>query len=227
MAKVEAVRAGDLDDYFATARRFDQDAALEAHASAKRAWRIAGGAAVLTGLSLVAVACLAPLKSVEPFVIRVDNTTGIVDVVSAITGPNTYSDATTKYFAGLYVRARDGFAASEAEANFRTVALMSLPAEQRRFQELYRGSNPQSPQVLYGKTALVRITISSVSMLDRNVASVRYLKTVLRGDETTTTHWIATLAFSYSGDAMSAADRMINPLGFLVSDFKADAEAIP
>ncbi len=227
MSKAEAVRAGDLDHYFATARRFDQDASIEAYASAKRAWRIAGGASVLTGLSLVVVACLAPLKSVEPFVIRVDNTTGIVDVVSAITGPSTYNDATTKYFAGLYVRAREGFAASEAESNFRTVALMSVAAEQRRFQELYRGSNPQSPQVLYGKTALVRITISSVSMLDRNVASVRYLKTVLRGDETTTTHWIATLTFSYSSESMSAADRMINPLGFLVSDFKADAEAIP
>lgn len=227
MSKAEAVRTSDLDQYFATARRFDQDAALEAYASAKRAWRIAGGASVLTGLSLVAVACLAPLKSVEPFVIRVDNTTGIVDVVSAITGPSTYNDATTKYFAGLYVRAREAFAASEAESNFRTVALMSVAAEQRRFQELYRGSNPQSPQVLFGKTALVRITISSVSMLDRNVASVRYLKTVLRGDETTTTHWIATLTFSYSSETMSAADRQINPLGFLVSDFKADAEAIP
>ena len=227
MGKPEGVTAGDLDDYFATARRFDQDAALEAYASAKRAWRIAGGASILTALSIIAIACLAPLKSVEPFVIRVDNATGIVDVVSAITGPNTYAVATTKYFAGLYVRAREGFAASEAEANFRSVALMSIPAEQRRFQENYRGSNPQSPQVLYGKTAIVRVTISSVSMLDHNVASVRYLKTVLRGDDTQTSHWIATLTFSYSSAAMSAADRMINPLGFLVSDFKADAEAIP
>ena len=227
MSKPEGVAAGDLDTYFATARRFDQDASLEAYASAKRAWRIAGGASVLTALSIIAIACLAPLKSVEPFVIRVDNTTGIVDVVSAITGPNTYADATTKYFAGLYVRAREGFSASEAEANFRSVALMSVPAEQRRFQESYRGSNPQSPQVLYGKSATVRVTISSVSMLDHNVASVRYLKTVLRGDDTQTSHWIATLTFSYSSAAMSAADRMINPLGFLVSDFKADAEAIP
>ncbi|NOT72561.1 MAG: virB8 family protein [Hyphomicrobium sp.] len=227
MGKADPVRAGDLDDYFATARRFDQDAALEAHASARRAWRVAGGASVLTVLSLIAVACLAPLKSVEPFVIRVDNTTGIVDVVSAITGPNTYTEATTKYFAGLYVRAREGFAASEAETNFRTVALMSVPAEQRRFQELYRGSNPQSPQVLYGKSASVRITISSVSILDRNVASVRYLKTVLRGEDTQISHWIATLTFTYSNGSMTAADRQVNPLGFLVGDFKADAEAIP
>lgn len=182
---------------------------------------------MLTALSLIAVAGLAPLKSVEPFVIRVDNTTGIVDVVSAISGPATYADATTKYFAGLYVRAREGFTASEAESNFRTIALMSGPAEQRRFQELYRGSNPQSPQVLFGKSALVRITILSVSMLDRTIASVRYLKTIIRGDETTATHWIATLTFSYSSEAMPAADRQINPLGFLVSEFKADAEAMP
>lgn len=227
MGNPNAVTADDLDEYFATARRFDQDAMLSAHASAKRAWRIATGACLLTSLSLVAVACLAPLKSVEPFVIRVDNTTGVVDVVSAITGPNTYTEATSKYFAGLYVRAREGFSASEAEINFRTVALMSVPAEQRRFQETYRGSNPQSPQVIYGKTALVRITVLSVSMLDEQVASVRYLKTVLRGDDTQTSHWIATLTFGYASDAMSASDRMINPLGFLVSDFKADAEAVP
>ena len=47
------------------------------------------------------------------------------------------------------------------------------------------------------------------------------------GDDSQTSHWIATLTFSYSNESMSAADRQVNPLGFLVSDFKADAEAIP
>ena len=56
MGKAEAASAGDLDHYFATARRFDQDAALEAYATAKRAWRIAGGASVLTCLSPGAIA---------------------------------------------------------------------------------------------------------------------------------------------------------------------------
>ncbi len=57
---------------------------------------------------------------------RVDNSTGIVDVVSALTSTaGTYDEAVTKYFAAKYVRAREGYVWSEAEENFRAVALLS------------------------------------------------------------------------------------------------------
>ena len=74
-----------LKDYFERARRFDQDRLLTAYRSTRTAWSVAAVSAVLAACSVVAVAALAPLKSVEPFVIRVDNATGIVDVVSALT----------------------------------------------------------------------------------------------------------------------------------------------
>ena len=74
-----------LKDYFERARRFDQDRLLTAYRSTRTAWIVAGVSGVLAACSALAVAALAPLKSVEPFVIRVDNATGIVDVVSALT----------------------------------------------------------------------------------------------------------------------------------------------
>ena len=43
-------------------------------------------ATLLTVLALVAVAGLTPMKTVEPFVIRVDNSTGVVDVVPVLKG---------------------------------------------------------------------------------------------------------------------------------------------
>jgi type IV secretion system protein VirB8 len=68
----------ELKAYLDNARRWEQDLLLSAHRSRRTAWVIAGGACVLAVASLSAVAALAPLKTVEPFVIRVDNATGIV-----------------------------------------------------------------------------------------------------------------------------------------------------
>ena len=115
---------------------------------------------------------------------------------------------------------------SEAEENFRTIALLSTQPEQARFAALYRGSNPESPQNTYGRNATSRINIASISLINSKVVSVRYMRTVTRGEDVRTTHWVATLTFSYVNAPMSSTDRLVNPLGFAVSDYRADPEAI-
>ncbi|UXN57770.1 virB8 family protein [Phyllobacterium zundukense] len=221
------VTTDSLKSYFERARRFDQDRLIQVERSARIAWSVAIAASVLAAVSIVAIVGLTPLKSVEPFVVRVDNSTGIVDVVSALTSTaGTYDEAVTKYFAAKYVRAREGYVWSEAEENFRTVALLSTQPEQTRFAGHYRGSNPDSPQNIYGRAVTARINIVSISLINTKVASVRYMRTVTRGDEVKTTHWVATLTFSYANAPMSSTDRLINPLGFVVGDYRADPEAI-
>ena len=221
------VSGDELRAYFDKARRFDQDRMIQVERSARIAWVIAIVAAILAGASIFAIAGLTPLKTVEPFVVRVDNSTGIVDVVSALTSTaGTYDEAVTKYFAAKYVRAREGYVWSEAEENFRTVALLSTQQEQARFSALYRGSNPESPQNTYGRSATARISIASISLINPHVVSVRYMRTITRGEEVRTTHWIATLTFSYANAPMSSTDRLVNPLGFAVSEYRADPEAI-
>ncbi len=221
------VTTDSLKDYFDKARRFDQDRMIQMERSARIAWFVATGAGILAATSIVAIAGLTPLKTVEPFVVRVDNSTGIVDVVSALTSTaGTYDEAVTKYFAARYVRAREGYVWSEAEENFRTVSLLSAAPEQTRFAAIYRGGNPDSPQNIYGRGATSRINIVSISLINAHVLSVRYMRTITRGDETHTTHWVATLTFSYVNAPMSSTDRLINPLGFAVSDYRSDPEAI-
>ncbi|NKL20231.1 virB8 family protein [Rhizobium leguminosarum] len=221
------VTTDNLKGYFDKARRFDQDRLIQVERSARIAWFIAIAASVLAATSIFAIAGLTPLKTVEPFVVRVDNSTGIVDVVSALTSTaGTYDEAVTKYFAAKYVRSREAYVWSEAEENFRTVALLSTQPEQTRFATVYRGSNPDSPQNIYGRGATSRINIVSISLINANVASVRYIRTITRGEDVRTTHWVATLTFSYVNAPMSSTDRLINPLGFAVSEYRADPEAI-
>ncbi|MBW9064613.1 virB8 family protein [Rhizobium herbae] len=221
------VSTDDLKSYFEKTRRFDQDRLLQVERSNRIAWSIAIGASIIAGASIFAIAGLTPLKTVEPFVIRVDNSTGIVDVVSALTSTaGTYDEAVTKYFAAKYVRAREGYVWSEAEENFRSIALLSTQAEQTRFAALYRGSNPESPQNIYGRGATAKVNIASISLINRNVVSVRYMRTITRGDDVRTTHLVATLTFTYANVPMSSTDRLVNPLGFAVSEYRADPEAV-
>ena len=216
-----------LKEYFERARRFDQDRLLTAYRSTRTAWSVAAVSAVLAVCGVVAVAALAPLKSVEPFVIRVDNATGIVDVVSALTSEaGRYDEAVTKFFAARYVRAREGYVASEAEDNFKTASLLSTQPEQARFAAIYRGGNPESPQNIYGRSATARITVKAISLINKSVVSVRYLRAVTKGEEVRTTHWVATLTFAYVNAPMSTTDRLVNPLGFVVSEYRADPEVL-
>ena len=222
------IRADELQTYFDNARRWEQDLLLSAQRSKRIAWVVAASACALAVVSVGAVAALAPLKTVEPFVIRVDNSTGIVETVAALKEtPARYDEAVTKYFLARYVRAREGFSAAEAETNFRAVSLLSAPPEQARFAAWYRGSNPESPQVLHGKFGVATVRVKAISLLSDNVASVRYLTESRKGDETRTTHWIATLTFAYVNAPMASTDRLINPLGFQVSEYRADPEALP
>jgi len=219
----------DLDAYVANARRWEQDLLLSAQRSKRLAWSVAAVSSVLTLASVLAVAALAPMKSVEPFVIRVDNMTGIVEAVSALTnGQERYDEAVTKFFLAQYVRAREGYSHIEAPHAFRTVSLLSGASEQQRFADAYRGSNPDSPQVTFGRAGLAEIRVKAISLIGPNLASVRFLRETRRGDETKVSHWIATITFAYAARAtISTADRLINPLGFQANEYRADPEVLP
>ncbi len=221
------ITSDSLKSYFDKARRFDQDRLVMVERSARTAWFIAIAASAIAVVSIFAVAALTPLKTVEPFVVRVDNSTGIVDVVSALTTTaGTYDEAVTKYFSARYVRGREGYVWSEAEENFQTISLLSAQAEQMRFSAIYRGGNPESPQNIYGRAATAKVTIKSISLISASVVSVRFLRTVTRGEEVRTTHWVSMLTYTYANAPMSSTDRLVNPLGFVVSEYRADPEAI-
>jgi type IV secretion system protein VirB8 len=140
--------------------------------------------------------------------------------------PLTYDEAVTKHFLAQYVRAREGWLAPAAEANFRQVSIMSTPAEQQRWADAFRPANPQSPQVVYGPAAEALVAIRAVSFVSDGVANVRFHRTVRRGPQLEESDWIATVAFTYTKAPMAEADRLRNPLGFQVTSYRADPEAV-
>lgn len=216
----------ELKDYFERARRFDQDRILGAERSKKIAYAVAAVASTLATLSVGAVIMLTPLKTVEPYVIRVDN--GTVDVISALKERAMASsdlDEVTKFNAARYVRARESWFPAEAAENFDEVTLMSTPTVQQRFADFYNSDATAAPRTLF-RNATAEISVRSISLTGKNVVTVRYVRTVRQGEGAVKTYWIASMTYEYSDEPIATSDRLVNPLGFLVSEYHADLEAV-
>ncbi|RAK52771.1 virB8 family protein [Phenylobacterium deserti] len=223
------VTPSGLQAYLAEAESWDHDRWRAAERSRRRAWAAAAGAAGLAGCCALALAALAPLKTVEPYVVRVDRTSGAVEVLTGLSGRRDMpvEEAVTKSFLATYVRARESWLAPAAEANFRQVAVMSAPAEQQRWAEAFRPSNPASPQVALGPDAEAEVQLRAISLAAPGVATVRFRRTLRRGGQVETGDWLATISFAYVRAPLREADRLRNPLGFQVTRYRTDPEVTP
>jgi type IV secretion system protein VirB8 len=225
---MSGVPAPALKTYFAEAASWDQHRLRAAERSRRLAWTAAGLATLLATAAVGAVALLTPLKTVEPYVVRVDRATGAVEVLTGLSRGKTltYEEAVTKSFLATYVRARETWLPPAAEANFRQVSIMSTPEEQQRWAAAFRPTNPASPQVAFGSAAEAQVSVRAISFVAPNVANVRFHRLVRQAGQATETDWIATLAFAYATAPMGEADRLRNPLGFQVSSYRADPEVV-
>lgn len=219
----------DFKDYLGEAKSWETDKVQELQKSRTVAWRVATATTAIAFMAVLAVTGLTPLKTVEPLVIRVDNSTGIVDVVEGLKDSKTnYDEAINKYFTQWYVRYREGYSKDLSEDYYTNVGLMSVSLEQQKYFEYFNPKNPLSPLNVYGAYAKVKVSIKGTSFIKPNIALVRYSKAVERGmDRPIVSHWAATITFKYSGSPMKETDRAINPLGFQVVEYRNDPDALP
>lgn len=223
---VGKVEKKEYVQYLAEARSWETSKVMSLEKSRNQAWTVAAIAGVLTLCSIVAVMFLTPLKTVQPYVIRVDNSTGTVDVVRSMkNGETNYDEAINKYFIQWYVRWREGYSRPLAAEYYNNVGVMSAPEEQGRYLRYFNPQNPGSPLNLYKDNGTVTIRIKSTSFISGNIALVRYVREVVQGgNPPVLSHWAATVRFRYDGKPMTESVRAINPLGFQVLEYRNDPD---
>lgn len=223
-----------LERYFQEAASWDADRVAMNARSARLAWRIAFGACTLTAMAIAALVLLMPLKRVEPFVIRVDNATGIVDVVPALAGRAEMSELMTRYFLTHYVTVCERFTFSTAESDYEECAAFHAAVRNQAWVALWDRANPASPLNLYKDGSSVRVQVSAVSFFKRangveDLAQIRYTKTrrsaASANDQVT--HWISTVQYVYGEPSKDAGVRHWNPLGFKIVEFRSEPETLP
>lgn len=209
----------------------DQERIARFRRSALVAWRVAAAACLCAVACAVALALLLPLKSIEPFLVRVDRSSGLVDVVPVYAGNSTMDEAVTRYLLTHYVTVCERFNFPMAESDYEECGAFNSNARNQAWSALWNRNNPASPLNLYKDGSSVHAAVVSVSFFKRgngaaDLAQVRYVKTrrLAAGTELDTGHWIATVQYSYSRPSQDPRIRQWNPLGFRIQYFSAEAE---
>ena len=220
-----------LERYFAEAASWDVDRAQQARRSARIAWSVAAGAGTCATLAVAALFSLMPLKRVDPFVIRVDNTTGVVDVVPGYEGKSALSETVTRYFLGHYVTVCERFNTATAESDYEECGAFHTAQRNQLWYAAWNRSNPDSPLNRYRDGTVVQIQVTSISFFTRgtgvaDLAQVRYVKRRRNasGAEEESTHWIAGVQYVYGEPSKDARVRRWNPLAFKIVDFRPELE---
>jgi type IV secretion system protein VirB8 len=222
--------AESRETYYREAASWAQDRQAELRNSRRVAWIVASAACSVAVLEALALVMLTPLKTVEPYTLLVDRQTGFVQVLKPLdvqqVSPNP---ALTQSFLVQYVIAREGFDFTALQSNYRKVAIWSEGTARNAYVAAMQASNPDSPLARLPRSTVVETRVKSVSPLSGYAAMVRF-DTVRRdagGRAETPRAWVAVIRYRYSGEPMSIEDRFINPLGFEVTSYQRNAEALP
>jgi type IV secretion system protein VirB8 len=219
------------EDYFRDAQSWDSDRTAQLRRSERVAWRIAAAGWLCAVASALALALLVPLKRVDPFLVRVDNSTGVVDVVPALDARATPDEAVTRYFITHYLTVCERFNFATAESDYEECGAFHSAQRNQAWYALWTATNPLSPLNVHKDGSSVRVQVNSLSFFTRasglsDLASVRYLKAARQGAgaEESITHWVATVQFAYTEPAKDPRTRRWNPLGFKIVDFRSEPE---
>ena len=224
----KSVKQKDMDAYLKEAQSWETDRIRNSERSKVIAWVFAGVASTVAVAASVAVALLATRQPDPPVVLKVNQSTGTVEVVNRLAGGDTtYDEVVRKYWTEQYVMGREGFMRQIADDQYNKIGLMSGSVERKRFGDWFNPKNPTSPLNQYADGTRVRIYVKGTTFLKPTVALVRYTKQIERpGQERPeVTFWAATVNFKFSGAPMKEADRRVNPLGFQAIEYRVDPDA--
>jgi type IV secretion system protein VirB8 len=219
-----------LDAYYAEAASWNRDRVGAMRSAQRAAWWIAGIAAAIALLEGIALVLLTPLKTVEPYTLMVDRATGYVTALKPLDQSKITPDAAlTQSFLVQYVIAREGFDMALLNANYRKVALFSAGTARSSYLQQMQASNAASPLTLYPRSTIVDVRVKSVSPMDKDSALVRFetVREDAGAQPQPAAAWVAVVHYHYSNAPMSLEDRFVNPLGFQVTGFRKDPEALP
>jgi type IV secretion system protein VirB8 len=216
-------------DYFREAASWSNDRERENLQSRKIAWFIASAATIVALVEGIALASLLPLKTVVPYTLLVDRHTGYVETLRPLEQQKIAPDeALVHSLLAQYVTAREQFDIATLRADYRKVGLWSASEARDRYIASIQASNNSSPLNTLPRQAVLQVEVLSVSSLNTDTALVRF--TTQRADgggRSPTQNWVATVTYRFSAGAMSTADRYLNPLGFQVTRYRRNAEAVP
>jgi type IV secretion system protein VirB8 len=217
-------------DYVALARHWHDHHGRLIYRSERRAWCVVAGLMVVLTASLAAWLVALPLKKTEPFLVRVDSSSGRVDVIPVYQSTEPLPEAVTRHLITEYVQARERYIAALAEVDYVTVGALQTAALNTDWANTWARSNPSSPLNQFADGSSLTVEINSITFLKDTPPyqiQVRFKQTHHQTHAdvgTDTAGYVATLTAEYQNVAQDPSVRALNPLGFKVTEYRKEAE---
>jgi type IV secretion system protein VirB8 len=154
-------------------------------------------------------------KSLDPYVIEVEEKTGIATVVNQLTAQNFTGDqAVRRYFINAFVHSANGYDPRTYKQDLDKVRLFSNPQVYSDFR------NRINPKEL-GPEAFFEVRIKSIQFPDPNTAQIRTSRQVkLANTDPKMKDEVITMGFYFAPENnLTMEERLINPLGFQVNKY--------
>lgn len=193
----------------------------------------------LSIIAIFAVSQLAPLKTVEPFVIQVDQKSGMTQVVNPIQVRDlTANEAVNQYFIVQYCRARETYIGTQERNyyNYSLVRVLSEPDIFYDYQKEIALSNPESPGTKLGAGGTREIHFESIKFLDKHKTNagqetLRYLVKAQIAERpkvgtVKNMQKLILIEFKYVELDLTTEDRYLNPIGFRVVSYHVDEDTL-
>lgn len=159
-------------------------------------------------------------KSLEPYVIEVEEKSGVATVVDQLTVKNfTGDELMKKYFINQFIQASTGYDPKTYKSDVEKVRLFSTATVYNNFR------NTINPKEL-GADSKIEVRIKSIQFPSPNTAQIRILRnTNSKGSEISSKNEVVTINFYYNNDlGLNMEERLINPLGFQVTSYLISEE---
>jgi type IV secretion system protein VirB8 len=196
-------------------------------------------ALVTAMLAVFTVLRLAPLKSVEPYLLQIDEKTGITQKVNPVTR-NEYaaSEAVDKYFTSTYLRLREGYNPSILLYNYNIIRLMSTTgvfgSYRRQIDASVEGTLANKLGTKGRRDVRVRSIIYITNPVARGAKTEAAPSKIMQARITTIDsadgqgdveqQWVVTITFEYANLAITEAEQLMNPLGYQVTSYQIQRE---
>lgn len=212
-------------EYYQKATAWEEEVYLSLRQSRNRAYIVASIAAFIAIMCVIALVVTLPMKEFVPMVITVDKQTGYLEPATMLED-NTLSekDAVTQSFLMRYLNARESYNPAVLEENYNLAQYLSGDNAAKEHKALWDSANPDNPSKVYDRSTSIEVRVKSIQLLEKNRATIRFQRNLITNNVTTSDHWVATLTFVYENEPTQMKERLINPLGFKVTNYRLTQE---
>jgi type IV secretion system protein VirB8 len=198
---------------------------------------------IAAAMAVFAVLRLAPLKTVEPYLVQIEEKTGVTQRVVPLSRKDyAANQAVDRYFTAMYVRMRESYNIHMLRYNYNVVRLMSMPGVFNKFRRDVDPKAESSPAMRLGNFGQRETRIRSMAYVTNPAEKSKTGKTkaaasqskIIRADITTTEsaanavgkeeRWIVTITFEYTDMNLNQDEQTLNPLGYTVTSYQIQQE---